>query len=119
MSGVSALPQDETVVMFGGENHHCHPRILHRLAPLVGVGFFQCEGFGRFEPVAPFLAGEGVRPEVHECNELSVKSFHLLLRRYDIRCLFNDCALVVALGFYGVAIFFRAASCQCDECRNG
>ena len=61
MIRISRWPEAETVVMFGGDDHSGHARILEDPAPLIGVKFAGIEQGRVFSAVAPFLVGEGVQ----------------------------------------------------------
>ena len=73
VAGVAALPEHEAVVVLGGNDHHGHAGGLEGLAPLVGVELAEGEDGGVLHARAPFLAGEGVGPEVYEGDELTVE----------------------------------------------
>ncbi len=93
---IAALPEDEAIVVLGGEDHQLHARGLHRLAPLVGVELFQVEYFGIFHAITPFHAGKGVGTEVDEGDKLPLQGRQLIGGRDDVSRLLDDLFFCVA-----------------------
>ena len=90
MTGITALPQHEPVMVLHGKNDHLHARRFHCLTPLVRVQLLQVKGLGTLLPRSPFHPGKRIRAEMDERNEFIVQSFPLIGCGHDMRSFGHD-----------------------------
>jgi hypothetical protein len=77
MFGEFTRPEAEPIVMFGGDDHTGHARILEYSTPLIGIKFGWIEPARIFSTVTPLQIGEGVHVEMDKRIHASFVPLHL------------------------------------------